>query len=147
MLPSIHLRGTSRSRQVIAAFGLIAIVAGVIAVASTSSPNAAAGGDVPTARSIIDKAIEFHGGLKNLSRDVPIIRTEESEMIMEGDKINVKCEWQYQPPDKRASQAVVKVGSLSLRVTQGLVGGKGWIKVGPALAVDLTPEQVLGLTW
>jgi hypothetical protein len=68
-------------------------------------------------------------------------------MIMEGDKIAIKCEWQYQPPNKRASQALVKVGSLSLRVTQGIVGDKGWIKVGPALAVDLTPEQVLGLTW
>src|SRR5688572_27127400 len=114
MLPAFLLRETSRYRRMIAAFSLVAIVAGVMAVASRWSPDAVAGEGAPSAQSIIDKAIEFHGGRKRLSRDVPIVRTEESEMIMEGGKIAIKCEWQYQPPNKRASHALVKLGSLSL---------------------------------
>jgi hypothetical protein len=113
------------------------------------APVALSGGgkDVPSAQSIIDKAIEFHGGLKALSRDVAIFRSEESEMMLEGDKIPVKCDWQYQPPDKRAFQAKVKIGGLNLHVVGGLVGLKGWVKVGPALAADLSPKQAAGMLW
>jgi hypothetical protein len=103
------------------------------------------GKDVPSAQSIIDKAIEFHGGLKALNRDVAIFRSEESEMLLEGDKVPVTCDWQYQPPDKRAFQALVKIGGLRLSVRGGLDGLKGWVKVGPAVAVDLTPKQAAGL--
>jgi hypothetical protein len=110
--------------------------------------EATADGDaIPSAKSIVDKAIAFHGGLKALGRDLALVRSEESEMVIEGDKVELKCEWQYQPPDKRAFQATVKIGGLQLRILQGIIGEKGWIKVGPALAVDLSPEQVAGLSW
>jgi len=102
---------------------------------------------IPTAKSIVDKAIDFHGGLKALGRDLALVRNEESEMILEGEKISLQCEWQYQPPDKRAFQAVAKIGSLRLHILQALVGDKGWVKIGPALAVDLSPAQVAGLSW
>jgi hypothetical protein len=101
----------------------------------------------PSAESIVGKALAFHGGLKALGRDVAIVRNEESEMVLEGDKITLKCDWEYQPPDKRAFQATVKIGGLTLRVLYGMAGGKGWMKIGPAPAVDLSPEQVAGMIW
>jgi hypothetical protein len=100
----------------------------------------------PGIKAIVEKAIAFHGGAK-LGRDLALVRTEESEMILDGDKVSLTCEWQYQPPDKRALHAIVKIGGLQLNVRQGLVGDKGWVKVGPSVPVDLTPEQVHGLAW
>lgn len=109
--------------------------------------DAVGGGKTPTAKSIIDKAMDFHGGILRLKRDLPMVRTEESEMIIDGERIPLKTEWQYSPPDKRAFQCVIKIGGLTLSVKQGLVGDKGWVKFGPAPAVDLSTEQVLGQSW
>jgi hypothetical protein len=103
------------------------------------------GNEVPSAQTLVEKAIKFHGGFKALSRNVPLIRTEESEMILDGEKIAVKSEWQYQPPDQRAFQAVVKISSLQLRVLVGMNDEKGWTKTGPSAAADLSPEHLHGL--
>ena len=56
-----------------------------------------AGGDkqVPSVRSILEKAMEFHGGEKLLARGIPLARTEESEMLIEGDKLPVTSSRQY----------------------------------------------------
>jgi hypothetical protein len=118
-----------------------------VVLAWLAAPAATSGGgkETPGWQSIIDKAIAFHGGVKALDRDVAIFRTEESEMLLEGDKIPVKCDWQYQPPDKRAFQAAVKIGGLTLSVRGGLIGLKGWMKIGPSLAVDLSQKQAAGL--
>jgi hypothetical protein len=105
----------------------------------------AGGGAAPSAKSVIEKAIEFHGGFRSLNNDVPMVRQEESVMTLEGDKIPVTSTWQYQPPDKRAFQAIVKVGSLQLHVRQATIGKKGWAQFGPAPAVDMSPEQAIGM--
>jgi hypothetical protein len=125
----------------------LAIGVCLMAAAWLWTPQGGNGGGekVPSAQSIIDKAIEFHGGRKALDRDVAITRSEESEMMFEGQKIPMKCDWQYQPPDKRAFQALVKIGGLQLHVQGALDGLKGWMKVGPALAADLSPKQAAGL--
>jgi hypothetical protein len=107
--------------------------------------DAVAGGDAPSAKSVIEKAIEFHGGFKALNNDVPMVRTEESVMTIEGDKIPVKSTWQYQPPDKRAFQAIIKIGSLQLNMRQATVGKSGWAQFGPAPATDLSAAQVVGM--
>jgi hypothetical protein len=126
----------------------LAIGVCLLAGACSDAPIEGSGGnDVPSAQSLVDKAIEFHGGRKALGRNLALVRTEESEIILEGEKVALKCEWQYQPPNKRAFQAVIRVGTLQLRFLQGIVGDKGWAKIGPSLAVDLSPEQVHGLTW
>jgi hypothetical protein len=115
------------------------------------TPTGVGSGDkdkgTPSAESIIEKAAAFHGGFKALGRDVAVVRNEESEMVLEGDKITLKCDWQYQPPNKRAFQATVKIGGLTLRVLYGMAGDKGWMKVGPAPAMDLSPEQLAGMIW
>ena len=71
-----------------------------------------------------------------------LIRTgRKRDLIVNGEKIPLKCDWQFQPPDKRAFQTKVKIGSLSLHVRMGIEGDKGWMKYGPALAVDLRPSK------
>lgn len=112
------------------------------------TPAQALGGDkAPSAKSILDKATVFHGGAKALGRELAIIRTEESDMVLDGEKIVLKCEWQFQPPDKRAVQSLVKIGTLQLNVRQAVVGNKGWVKIGPSVATDLSPAQAAGLSW
>jgi hypothetical protein len=64
-----------------------------------ASAQAAGEQNVPSPYAIVQKAIEFHGGQKKLGRDVPLIRTEESEMLLDGEKFPVTTTWQYQPPD------------------------------------------------
>jgi len=121
---------------------------GFLASAWMMAPSAAIGGDkAPSAKSIIEKATAFHGGAKALGRELAIVRTEEGDMVMGDEKVTLKCEWQFQPPDKRAVQSIVKIGALQMNVMQAVVGDKGWVKVGPALAADLTTEQVHGLSW
>jgi hypothetical protein len=100
----------------------------------------------PTAKSVVDKAIEFHGLAKDFGK-LALIRSEESDLIIDGEKVPLKCDWEFQPPDKRAFQTKIKIGSLSLHVRMGIVGDKGWMKFGPAEAVDLSPEQVAGLVF
>jgi hypothetical protein len=148
MQATLHAGWLSRFRQppVKLTFGLAIGVCFTVAAWFTAPADLSGGGtDVPSAKDIVIKAIAFHGGFKALSRNVPMIRTEESEMILEGEKIAVKSEWQYQPPDNRAFQAVVKISSLQLRVLVGMNDEKGWTKVGPAVPVDLTTEQLHGL--
>jgi hypothetical protein len=83
-------------------------------------------------QSIVAKAIEFYGGQKALARDIPLVRTEESVMIFDGDKIPVKSTWRYQPPDSRAFHAVVQMGELRLNMHQAISGKTGWAKFGPS---------------
>jgi hypothetical protein len=126
----------------------VCIAVGLVAAARLLAPGEAIGGDkAPSAKSILDKATAFHGGAKALGRELALVRTEESEMILDGDKVTLKCEWQFQPPDKRALQAIVKIGTLQLNIHQAVVGDKGWIKFGPAAAADLPAEQVAGFSW
>ena len=127
----------------------LALLLGVVASAwLLLSPEANAGGDaVPTPLSVVEKAIEAHGGFKLLSRPLAIERIEEGEMVVDGEKIPIKCEWQFQPPDKRGFHAVIKIGSLQLSFRQGMVGDKGWMKFGPAQAADLSQAQVDGAIW
>ena len=47
-----------------------------------------------TAKSVVDKAIEFHGLAKDLGR-LALIRTEESDLILDGEKIPLKCDRQF----------------------------------------------------
>ncbi len=126
----------------------LAIVCSLLVQVSLFTPVAALRGDeaIPSSKSIVDKAIAFHGGAKALGRDLALVRTEESDLILEGDKVVMKSEWQFQPPDKRVSSYPQDRG-LQLHIRLGLVGDKGWVKVGPALAVDLSPEQAAGLSW
>jgi hypothetical protein len=106
------------------------------------------GGDpTPTSKSILDKALAFHGGMKALGRELSLVRVEESEMILDGESIPIKCNWQFQPPNKRAFQAIIKIGGLQLNIRQAVFADKGWIKFGPAAPADLTPEQVVGTSW
>jgi hypothetical protein len=148
MQATLHAGWLSRLRQKpLQRSSGLAIGVCLIAAAWLTAPADLSGGDkdVPSARDLVIKAIQFHGGFKALSRNVPMIRTEESEMILDGEKIAVKSEWQYQPPDNRAFQAVVKISSLQLKVLVGMNDEKGWTKVGPSLAVDLSPQQLHGL--
>jgi hypothetical protein len=146
MRATVRVGWLARMRPTPAPSFSVAIGACLLITAWLGAPVATSGGgkEAPTAQSLIDKAIIFHGGLKALDRDVAILRIEESEMLLEGEKIPVKAEWQHQPPDKRAFQASVKIGSLQLRVTGGLIGLKGWMKVGPSPAADLSPKQAAG---
>jgi hypothetical protein len=124
----------------------IAIAIGFLGDTRRFTPAVAAADEAttPTAKSIVDKAIEFHGLAKDFGK-LALIRTEESDLIVNGEKVPLKCDWQFQPPDKRAFQTKIKIGSLSLHVRMGIEGDKGWIKFGPATAVDLSPDQVAGL--
>jgi hypothetical protein len=146
-LVSIAKIGHGSVKILIALCG-IAIAVGFLGDAHrfTLANAAADEAPTPTAKSIVDKAIEFHGLAKNFGK-LALIRTEESDLIVDGEKVPLKCEWQFQPPDKRAFQTKVKIGGLSLHVRMGIEGDKGWMKFGPALAVDLSPEQIAGLTW
>jgi len=124
------------------------LVALAFTAAWLMAPGGAIGGDkaTPSSKTIIDKAITFHGGAKALGRELSLIRTEESEMVVEGEKIGLQCDWEFQPPDKRLLQSMVKIGALQLHVRMGIVGDKGWTKIGQAVA-DLSPEQLSGLSW
>src|SRR3954454_3851056 len=75
----------------------LAVALGLAAGVWSWLPLPAIGGGeaLPSTKSIVDKAIAFHGGPK-LGRDLALIRTEESEMMLEGDKVSLTCEWQYQ---------------------------------------------------
>ena len=59
-------------------------------------------------------------GWRRISENWPLVRNEESDLIIDGEKVPLKVDWQFQPPDKRAFQTKIKIPrGLSLHVRIG----------------------------
>lgn len=115
-----------------------------VSLLQSSDANGGEKKATPSAKEIVNKAIAAHGGAKILGKRLALIRLEEGDMVIENDKLPVKAEYQFQPPDLCAYTMVTKIGQLRFDVRAGMTDAKGWIKYGPAAVADMPDDELKG---
>ncbi|MBM3995823.1 MAG: hypothetical protein FJ303_16975 [Planctomycetes bacterium] len=116
---------------------VLTVAAGVIAV--TASLSQAQDTDV---KAIVRKAIDAHGGTKNLDKYKAFNTKFKGTMTIMGVKVNVDGDTTLQKPDKVKNVLILDINGKSIDVTNVFNGKKLWVKtMGQTKEID--DEKIL----
>lgn len=98
--------------------------------------------DTTDLKAILKKAIEAHGGEKNLAKYQGSVSKFKGTILVNKQTINVTGETSFQKPDKLKNVMMLDINNKALAITQVYNGKKFWISVG-GNTMEINDEKVL----